>query len=97
MLFLLRPVLVALLSWIGRIGLYELQRQKEYRNDWIFIVDLTVELGKQKCLVVLGVSQQHFLENVLPLKRGLQHHDVQLLMLEIMDSTLMRIDFRKAD
>lgn len=74
-------------NWLGRIGLYELQRQKEHRSDWIFIVDLTVELGKQKCLAVFGVTQQNFLENVLPLKRGLQHHDVQLLMLEIMDST----------
>ncbi len=53
-------------NWLGRIGLYELQREKEYRNDGIFIVDLTVELGKQKCLVVFGVTQKHFRENVLP-------------------------------
>ncbi|MHC5771741.1 MAG: hypothetical protein ACYTXI_40585, partial [Nostoc sp.] len=67
--------------------MYELQREKEYRTDWVFIIDLTVELGKQKCLVILGVSQQYLESTVLPEKRGLKHHDVQLLALEIMDST----------
>lgn len=81
------PSFSSIRNWLGRIGLYELQREKEYRSDWIFIVDLTMELGKQKCLVVLGVTQQYLSEHVLPLKRGLQHHDVQVLMLEMMDST----------
>ena len=75
------------LKWLVRIGLYELNRKKEYRNDWIFIIDLTVELGKQKALVVVGVSQKHLVEKVLPYNRGLSHQDVELLALEIMDST----------
>ncbi|MEH1767781.1 MAG: hypothetical protein V7L27_05800 [Nostoc sp.] len=65
----------------------ELQREKEYRHDWIFIIDLTVELGKQKCLVILGVSQQYLESSIFPLARGLKHHEVQLFSLEIMDST----------
>lgn len=74
-------------NWLGRIGLYELQRVKEYRTDWIFIIDLTVELGKQKCLVILGVAQKYLESVVFRSKQGLKHHDVQLLALEIMDST----------
>lgn len=74
-------------KWLGRIGLYELNREKEYRTDWIFIVDLTVELGTQKCLVVLGVTQEYFEQSVLPLEKGLSHQDVQLLAIEIMYST----------
>jgi len=81
------PSFSSVRNWLGRIGLYELQRTKEYRTDWVFIIDLTVELGKQKCLVVLGVSQQYLESTILPLSRGLKHHDVQLLALEIMDST----------
>lgn len=46
-----------------------------------------MELGKQKCLLVLGVTQEYLSEYVLPFNRGLQHRDVQVLMLEIMDST----------
>lgn len=50
-------------------------------------VDLTLELGTQKALVVLGVSQQHLLEQVFPSRRGLEHQDVEILTLEIMHST----------
>jgi hypothetical protein len=38
-------------------------------------------------LVVLGVSQQHFRENVVTKRRGLSHSDVEILGLEIMNST----------
>ncbi|MBG1259138.1 hypothetical protein F8S20_08285 [Nostoc sp. BAE] len=81
------PSFSSVRNWLGRIGLYELQRVKEYRTDWIFIIALTVELGKQKCLVILGVAQEYLESVVLSSKRGLKHHDVQLLTLEIMDST----------
>ncbi|MBD2303638.1 hypothetical protein [Nostoc sp. FACHB-190] len=81
------PSFSSVRKWLGRIGLYELNRDKEYRDDWIFIVDLTVEIGKEKGLVVLGVSEQLLVEEVFPSKRGLQHQDVQILGLEIMSST----------
>jgi hypothetical protein len=81
------PSFTCIRKWLGRVGIYELKREKEYRDDWIFIIDFTVELGKQKALVVLGVSQQHFLENVIDKQKGLSHEDVEILGLEIMDST----------
>lgn len=81
------PSFSSIRKWLGRIGLYELNRQKEYRDDWIFIVDLTVELGREKGLVVLGVSERLLEEEVFPSRRGLQHQDVQVLALEIMRST----------
>ena len=64
-----------------------MNREKEYRHDWIFIVDFTIELGQQKALVVLGISQEHFREKVVSEHRGLSHSDVELLGLEIMNST----------
>lgn len=69
------------------MGVYELNREKEQRNDWIFIIDFTIELGQQKALVVLGVSQEHFSEKVVSEHRGLSHSDVEILGIEIMNST----------
>ena len=43
--------------WILRLGCYKLFREKEKANDWIWIVDHTVQWGKEKCLVILGVRQ----------------------------------------
>lgn len=85
--FLEVPSFSIIRKWLGRIGLYELNREKEYRTDWIFIIDLTVELGTQKCLVVLGVTQEYFEQSVLPSNQGLSHQDVQVLAIEIMYST----------
>jgi hypothetical protein len=91
------PSFTCIRKWLGRIGVYELKRKKEYRNDWIFIVDFTLELGKQKALVVLGVSQQYFAEKVIKQGRGLSQEDVELLGLEIMDSTKGEIILSKLD
>lgn len=74
-------------QWGLRLGLYELNRQKEYRNDWIFILDMTIELGKAKCLVMLGISQQKLTQIIHQEMRGLQHLDVEVLALEVMEQS----------
>lgn len=81
------PSFTGIRKWLGRIGIYELKRENEYRDDWIFIIDFTVELGKQKTLVVLGVSQKYFQDKVINNNQSLSHKDVEVLGLEIMDST----------
>ena len=42
-------------TWLLRIALYQLQRPKQKADDWIWIVDHTIQIGPEKCLVVLGV------------------------------------------
>jgi hypothetical protein len=37
--FLEVPSFSSVRKWLGRIALYELNREKEYRNDWIFIIE----------------------------------------------------------
>ena len=69
------------------MGLYEFNRKKEYREDWIFILDMTIELGAAKCLVILGISQEKFTRIVKEEVRSLQHEDVEVLSLEIMDKS----------
>lgn len=42
--------------WLMRLGLYELQRPLPHADDWIWIVDHTVQIGHQRCLVIVGVQ-----------------------------------------
>ena len=91
------PSFTAIRKWLARIGIYELTREKQYRDDWIFIVDFTLELGKQKAMVVLGVSQEYFNEQVIAQKRGLSHQQMEILALEIMNSTKGEIILRKLE
>jgi hypothetical protein len=66
--------------WLLRVGLFLLRRPLPRCSDWVFLVDLTIQLGTHKCLVILGV----------PLSRlGRQgyspdHHAVQVLSLEVL-------------
>ena len=70
-------------KWLGRIGLFELQREKERREDWIFIADLTLELGQKKALVIYGISEELWQEKVLKEERGLRHSDGEILEIEV--------------
>ncbi len=74
-------------QWIAKVGLYELQRPKEKRDDWIWIVDFTLELGTEKCLVILGVSVEFIQEKIKKSNGCLSPKDVEVLAIEIMKST----------
>ena len=43
--------------WLLCYGYYLLIKQQPKRNgDWVFINDFSIQLGKEKCLLILGVS-----------------------------------------
>jgi len=59
--------------WLLRIGYYKLIRPKPKANDWVWIVDHTVQLGVEKCLLILGVR----LNDVSSTDVVLHHEDVE--------------------
>jgi hypothetical protein len=65
-------------SWLLRLGLHELQRPKEKADDWIFLVDHTLQLGAWKCLLIVGIRQSSWER----LARPLTHQDLAVLTLE---------------
>ena len=40
--------------WLLRLGLYELTRPKEKADDWVWIVDHTIQISSLKCLLIVG-------------------------------------------
>jgi len=57
------PASTTVLNWCYRLGLAVLQRPLPRRDDWMFVVDLTVALGELKCLVVLGMPVARLAES----------------------------------
>ena len=41
--------------WLLRLGYHKLHRPKEQVSDWVWIIDHSNQIGKEKCLVILGV------------------------------------------
>ena len=74
-----QPTFPTVQNWVCRYSLFLLSQPVEYRTDWVFVVDHTVGLGKNKCLVILGISEED-------LKRTdycPSHGDMQVLRLEV--------------
>lgn len=63
--------------WILRLGYYKLTRPKERGDDWVWIVDHTVQIGAEKCLVILGVR----LSALPAMGECLSHEDVEPIAL----------------
>jgi hypothetical protein len=73
------PSLVSVQVWLYRCGLYLLSRPLERREDWILILDHTLELGVQKCLVMLGIPEAELQRSGY----SPSHRAMQLLALEV--------------
>jgi hypothetical protein len=68
--------------WILKFGLHKLMKPKEILNDWAVILDHTIQMGKLKILIVLGISLSR-----LPVNRSLTLADMQILHLLPMQSS----------
>jgi len=60
------PAHTTIRQWLLKIGLYKLQRPKHSSQSWFWIIDTTIQMGSQKCVLVLGVKQQDVTENFCP-------------------------------
>ena len=65
--FRARPAANTIQSWLLRVGLYEIQRPKEQADDWILIIDHTIQLGTLKCLLIVAVRQSAWFKLETPL------------------------------
>lgn len=68
--------------WVLKFSLHKLMKPKEIANDWAVIFDHTIQMGKLKILIVLGLRLAH-----LPFHRSLTLADVQILSILPMESS----------
>jgi len=73
------PSHVSVQNWMLQYGLYELSKPVKKRDDWIYILDHTIEFGTQKCLLILGVTKKTLTAGRINLK----HQDVRVLKIDI--------------
>ncbi len=76
------PSHVTIRNWTLKLGYFELMRQKEKTGDWITLLDHSIQFGKEKIFVVLGIREKDFLK----LKRPLQYADLTTLLIVNKDS-----------
>lgn len=65
--------------WLLRVGLYELRRPQEQADDWIWIVDPTIQLGTIRVLLIVGVRLSAWEAKG---RGALEHGDLPVILLE---------------
>ena len=71
------PVPTTARTWLLRIALYQILLVRTIADDWIWIVDHTVKIGQEKCLVVMAIRASE----LPPPGTALQLQDLHLLQL----------------
>ncbi len=80
----LTPSYFSVRLWLLRLGLYQLNQPKEQADDWIWILDHTMQLGERKCLIIVGIRQSAWDAE----DRVLTHEDVKLIdLVPVTEST----------
>jgi len=68
------PTHTTILNWVHKIGYHELNKKKEFADDWIIIVDDSIQIGQEKVLVILGVREKN-----LKFEKPLNFQDIVVL------------------
>lgn len=78
--------------WLLRLGLYELQRPKEKGDDWVWLIDHTIQTGNGKCFVVFAfrlslwqARREQVLREDPDASFALQHHELAVWQIERVD------------
>jgi len=72
------PHFTTIRSWMQRVGVAELRAPVEAADDWVWMVDHSNQIGREKTLVVRGIRAAQLPPPGTPLK----HKDVRLLLVK---------------
>lgn len=65
--------------WLLRLGLYELTREKEQADDYVWMLDHTIQIGNVKCLLIVAIRLSVWKKAEFG---SLTHQDLQVIGLE---------------
>jgi len=79
--------------WLLRLGLHQLNHPKPQADDWIWILDHTMQLGERKCLILVGLRQSNWDAD----DRVLVQEDVELINLVPVTESNGEVVFRQLE
>ena len=74
------PSYSTLSNWNYRLGFYLLNQPIPFRDDWIIVLDETIQLTKNKALVILGIPREKLEKTGYSPK----HQDMQLIEIHVL-------------
>jgi len=65
-----------------KLGYYNLSKKQTIAKDWIYIIDHSIQLGKEKLLLIIGIRAKD-----LPKDRALKYEDMEIIDLQPVKSS----------
>ncbi|MCK4795736.1 MAG: hypothetical protein KAJ14_10715 [Candidatus Omnitrophica bacterium] len=53
------PTHTTILNWVHKVGYYQLMKPKEKADDWILIIDESIQIGQDKILMMFGIREKN--------------------------------------
>ena len=75
------PSFMTIKRWMQQVGYYKLKCPKTIANDWMVIIDASIQIGEKKCVLILGLRRAN-----LPRNRALTLEDLEILSLRIVST-----------
>lgn len=79
--------------WLLRLGLYQLSRPKQPADDWMWIIDHTMQMGERKCLIIVGLRCSAWNAK----RRCLSREDVTLIDLQPVTQSTGQVVYRQLE
>jgi hypothetical protein len=77
------PSFTTIKRWVQQVGYYKLKRAKTIANDWMVLIDASIQMGEKKCVLILGCRAAD-LRKVK--KRALTLEDLEILSMRIVSN-----------
>jgi len=76
--------------WMLKVGYFNLIQKKEEAKDWIWIIDHSIQIGKEKCLIILAIRAVN-----LPKTRALKYEDMDIIELKPVEKSTGEIVYEQ--
>lgn len=77
-------------SWMLKLGYYNLTKKQIIADDWIYMIDHSIQLGKEKLLLILGIRAKD-----LPKNRALRYEDTEIIDLQPVKTSTGKIVYEQ--
>jgi len=72
------PSFTTIKRWVQKVGYYKMKALKDIADDWMIIIDASIQMGEKKCVLILGCRKIN-----LPMNRALILEDLEVLAVKI--------------
>jgi hypothetical protein len=74
------PSCTTIKYWAAQVGYYKLKRKKTIANDWMVLIDASIQMGEKKCILALGCRRTNLRKIT---NRALTLEDLEVLSMRV--------------